>query len=61
MTIQTELFDEKSTQIVVRCKESFKNEVKAIAKENGLDLSSYIKYLLAQELKKSKKYKPFSK
>ena len=55
MTIQTELFDEKSTQIVVRCKESFKNEVKAIAKENGLDLSSYIEYLLAQELKKSKK------
>ena len=31
------------------------NEVKALAKDNGLDLSSYIKYLLAQELKKAKK------
>lgn len=55
MTIQTELFDEKSTQIVVRCKESFKNEVKALAKDNQLNLSSYIKYLLTQELKKAKK------
>ena len=54
MTIQTELFEDKNTQIVVRCKESFKNEVKALAKDNGLDLSSYIKYLLAQELKKAK-------
>ena len=55
MTIQTELFDEKSTQIVVRCKESFKNEVKALAKDKVLDLSSYIKYWLAQELQKPKK------
>ena len=52
---QTELFKDNSTQIVVRCKESFKNEVKSLAKENGLDVSSYIKYLLAQELKKAKK------
>ena len=55
MTIQTELFEDKSTQIVVRCKESFKNEVTAIDKDNQLKLSSYIKYLLTQELKKKKK------
>ena len=55
MAIQTELFEDKDTQILLRCKESFKNEVKALAKDNGLDLSSYIKYLLAQELKKAKK------
>ena len=36
-------------------KESFKNEVKALAKDNQLNLSSYIKYLLTQELKKAKK------
>ena len=55
MTIQTELFEDKSTQIVVRCKESFKNEVTSLAKDNQLKLSSYIKYLLTQELKKAKK------
>lgn len=55
MTSQIELFEDKDTQIVVRCKESFKNEVKAIAKDNQLKLSSCIKYLLMQELKKSKK------
>jgi predicted DNA binding CopG/RHH family protein len=48
-------FEDKNVQIVVRCKESFKNEVKFLAKENGLVLSNYIKYLLAQELKKAKK------
>ena len=37
------------------CKESFKNEVAALAKDNQLKLSSYIKYLLTQELKKAKK------
>lgn len=52
---QTELIEDKDTQIVVRCKESFKNEVKALAKDNQLKLSSYIKYLLMQELKKAKK------
>lgn len=57
MTIQTELFEDKSTQIVVRCKESFKNEVTALAKDNQLKLSSYIKYLLTQELKKARKQK----
>lgn len=55
MTIQTERFEDKNTQIVVRCKESFKNEVAALAKDNQLKLSSYIKYLLMQELKKAKK------
>lgn len=30
MTIQTELFEDKDTQIVVHCKESFKNEVIAL-------------------------------
>ncbi|MCJ1969501.1 hypothetical protein [Pseudolactococcus carnosus] len=55
MTIQTELFEDKSIQIVVRCKESFKNEVNALAKDNKLKLLSYIKYLLTQELKKEKK------
>ena len=55
MAIQTELFKDKDTQIVVRCKESFKNEVVALAKDNQLKLSSYIKYLLTQELKKVKK------
>ena len=55
MTIQTELFEDKDTQIVVRCKESFKNEVVALAKDNQLKLSSYVKYLLMQELKKAKK------
>ena len=28
MSAQTEVFEDKSTQIVVCCKESFKNEVK---------------------------------
>ncbi|QDJ26866.1 conserved hypothetical protein [Lactococcus piscium] len=55
VTIQTELFEDKSIQIVVRCKESFKNEVNALAKDNKLKLLSYIKYLLTQELKKEKK------
>ena len=55
MATQTELFEDKNVQIVVRCKESFKNEVKFLAKENGRVLSNYIKYLLAQELKKAKK------
>ena len=55
MTIQTELFEDKDTQILLRCKESFKNEVKALAEDNQLNLSSYIKYLLTQELKKTKK------
>lgn len=55
MTIQTELFEDKNTQIVVRCKESFKNEVAALAKDNQLKISSYVKYLLTQELKKAKK------
>lgn len=55
MATQTELFEDKNVQIVVRCKESFKNEVNFLAKENGLVLSNYIKYLLAQELKKAKK------
>ena len=55
MTIQTELFEDKNTQIVVRCKESFKNEVAALAKDNQLKISSYVKYLLTQELKKEKK------
>ena len=59
--IEVELFEDKDTQIVVRCKESFKNEVKSLAKDNQLKLSSYIKYLLTQELKKSKKYKTFCK
>ena len=54
MVIQTELFEDKDTQILLRCKESFKNEVKALAKDNQLNLSSYIKYLLTQELKKAK-------
>ena len=54
MAIQTELFEDKNTQILLRCKESFKNEVKALAKDNQLNLSSYIKYLLTQELKKTK-------
>ena len=54
MAIQTELFEDKNTQILLRCKESFKNEVKALAKDNQLNLSSYIKYLLTQELKKAK-------
>lgn len=54
VTIQTELFEDKSIQIVVRCKESFKNEVNALAKDNKLKLLSYIKYLLTQELKKEK-------
>ena len=55
MANQIELFEDKDTQIVVRCKESFKNEVKSLAKDNQLKLSSYIKYLLTQELKKTKK------
>mgnify|MGYP003587145822 CR=1 FL=1 len=55
MTSQIELFEYKDTQIVVCCKESFKDEVKALAKDNQLKLSSYIKYLLTQELKKVKK------
>ena len=55
MVIQTELFEDKDTQILLRCKESVKNEVKALAKDNQLNLSSYIKYLLTQELKKAKK------
>lgn len=55
MAIQTELFKEKDTQIVVRCKESLKVGVQELAKENGLSLSGYVKYLLIQELKKSKK------
>ena len=55
MAIQTELFEDKDTQILSRCKGSFKNEVKALAKDNQLNLSSYIKYLLTQELKKAKK------
>ena len=33
MATQTELFEDKNVQIVVRCKESFKNEVKFLAKE----------------------------
>ena len=56
MAIQTELFKEKDTQIVVRCKESLKVGVQELAKENGLSLSGYVKYLLIQELKKSKKW-----
>ena len=60
MANQIELFEDKDTQIVVRCKESFKNEVKSLAKDNQLKLSSYIKYLLTQELKKSKKIKRLS-
>ena len=55
MANQIELFEDKDTQIVVRCKESFKNEVAALAKDNQLKLSSYVKYLLMQELKKAKK------
>ena len=35
--------------------QSFKNEVKVLARDNGLDLSGYIKYLLTQQLKKAKK------
>jgi hypothetical protein len=37
MAIQTELFEDKNTQILLRCKESFKNEVKALAKDNQLN------------------------
>ena len=55
MVIQTELFEDKDTQILLRCKVSFKNEGKALAKDKQLNLSSYIKYLLTQELKKAKK------
>ena len=55
MAIQTELFEDKNTRMLLRCKASFTNEVKALAKDNQLNLSSYIKYLLAQELKKAKK------
>ena len=35
--------------------QSFKNEVKVLARDNGLNLSGYIKYLLTQQLKKAKK------
>lgn len=55
MAVQTELFEEKGTQIVLRCKESFKVQVQELAKRNGLSLSGYVKYLLIQELNKSKK------
>lgn len=50
MATQTELFEDKNVQIVVRCKESFKNEVKFLAKENGLVLSNYIPELLVDYL-----------
>ena len=35
--------------------QSFKNEVKVLARDNGLNLSGYIKYLLTQQLKKANK------
>ena len=51
MANQIELFEDKDTQIVVRCKESFKNEVKSLAKDNQLKLSSYIKLMLSLNLR----------
>ena len=45
----------KTEKIVIRCSAIYKSEVRKIAEEKGLDMSSYIRYLIEKQKKEDQR------